>query len=136
VIYITRKFHFSASHRLYKEELSDEENYKLYGKCSNPNGHGHNYILEITIEGEINKNTGYVMDLSQVKDIVEKNIIQKTDHKNLNTDVDFMQGIIPSAENIAAAIWKELYDKFNFGNCRLYSVRIKETENNSAEYRG
>lgn len=133
---ITRKFHFSASHRVYDPKLSDAENLKLYGKCSNPNGHGHNYVMDITVSGEVDRKTGFVMDLSELKDIVEKNIIEKVDHKNLNIDVEFLKGILPSTENLAVRFWEQIENTVNTENRKLYSVRLQETVNNSAEYRG
>ncbi len=136
MVYITRKFHFSASHRMYKPELSDEENFELYGKCSNPNGHGHNYILEVTVAGEPDPQIGYVMDLKKLKEIVEDIIIEKVDHKNLNVDVDFMKSIIPTAENIVIGFWNQLESKINNNHRKLYSLKLFETENNVVEYRG
>ena len=136
MVYITRRFHFSASHRMYKPELNDEENYKLYGKCSNPNGHGHNYILEVTVEGEADSEIGYVMDLKKLKEIVEDTLIEKVDHKNMNVDVEFMKDVIPTSENIVIKFWQKLTDKINNNNRRLYSLKLFETENNIVEYRG
>lgn len=135
-MFITRKFHFSASHRVYDPKLSDEENYRIYGKCSNPNGHGHNYVMNITVSGDINPETGFVMDLTELKDLVEKEIISKVDHKNLNIDVDFLKGILPSTENVAVKFWEQIENKINSSNRKLYSIRIGETVNNSVEYRG
>jgi 6-pyruvoyltetrahydropterin/6-carboxytetrahydropterin synthase len=136
MIYLTRKFQFSASHRIYNPALSDEENYNLYGKCSNPNGHGHNYILKVTVTGEIDAQTGYVIDIKNIKKITESEIIEKVDHKNLNLDVEFMKGIIPTTENILFQFWKLLADKLNTGKVKLYSLKLSETANNFAEYRG
>ena len=134
MVYITRRERFSAAHRLYKPELSDEENFKLYGLCSNPNWHGHNYVLEVVVKGKIDPGTGYLLDLSNLKKIVRKHVIEKVDHKNLNLETDFMKGIIPSSENIVIAIWKQLVDKIPKGT--LYSVKLYETENNYFEYKG
>ncbi len=136
MIYITRRFHFSASHRMYKPELNDEENFKLYGKCSNPNGHGHNYLLEVTVAGEPDSDIGYVMDLKKLKEIVDDELIEKVDHKNLNIDVEFMKGVIPTSENIAIKFWEQLESKINNNHRKLYSVKLFETENNFVEYRG
>jgi len=133
-VYITRREVFSASHRLYNSNLSEEENCELYDKCSNPNGHGHNYILEVMVAGEVNPSTGYLLDLKKLKKIIKENITDKLDHKNLNLDVDFLQGVIPTSENICIAIWNELSDKITVGN--LYSVKMYETENNYIEYKG
>jgi 6-pyruvoyltetrahydropterin/6-carboxytetrahydropterin synthase len=134
MFFVTRREIFSAAHRLYNPKFSDEENIRIFGKCSNPNWHGHNYTLEVIVAGEINPETGYLIDLKLLKEIILKNIIDKVDHKNLNTETDFMSGIIPTAENITAAIWKQLVDKIPGGN--LYSVKLYETENNYFEYRG
>lgn len=135
-MFITRRFHFSASHRVYNPGLSDEENLKVYGKCSNPNGHGHNYIMDVTVSGEVDEQTGFVMDLSQLKLIVEENIISKVDHKNLNIDVDFMKDVLPSTENIARKFWEQIAGKINTDARKLYSIKISETVNNSVEFRG
>lgn len=134
MMYVTRREVFSASHRLHNPELSDEENEKIFDKCNNPNGHGHNYVLEVVVAGEINPKTGYVIDLKKLKKIVREHVISKLDHKNLNMDVDFMNNIIPSAENIAVAIWEQLENKIDEGE--LYSVKLYETENNYVEYKG
>ncbi|MDP4115321.1 MAG: 6-carboxytetrahydropterin synthase [Bacteroidota bacterium] len=134
MIYVTRREVFSAAHRIFIPGLTDEENFIRYGKCSNPNWHGHNYTLEVVVAGEIDKETGYVIDLNILKEIIKTNIIDKVDHKNLNTETDFMQGIIPSSENIAQAIWNVLADKIPAG--KLYSVKLFETENNYFEVRG
>lgn len=134
MIYVTRREVFSASHRLYNPHLSEEENNLLFGKCNNPNGHGHNYTLEVTICGEINPATGYLIDLKLLKEIIIENVIIKVDHKNLNLDVDFLTGQIPTAENIAVGIWNQLESKIPVG--KLYSVKLKETENNFIEYKG
>jgi 6-pyruvoyltetrahydropterin/6-carboxytetrahydropterin synthase len=134
MIYITRRERFSAAHRLYKPELSDEENFELYGLCSNPNWHGHNYVLEVVVKGDVNPETGYLIDLKDLKEIIRKNIIEKVDHKNLNLETDFMEGIVPSAENIVIAIWKQLVDRIPQGT--LHSVKLYETENNYFEYKG
>lgn len=134
MIYVTRREVFSASHRLFNPQLTDEQNDKLFGKCNNPNGHGHNYILEVIVAGEINPDTGYLIDLKLLKKIIIDNVISKVDHKNLNMDVQFLSGKIPTAENIAIAIWNELDGKIPDG--RLYSVKLYETENNYVEYRG
>ena len=134
VVYITRRETFAAAHRLFKPELSDEENLKLFGKCSNPNWHGHNYTLEVIVAGKVDADTGFVMDLKDLKEIVRRNVITKVDHKNLNLDTDFMKGKIPTSENIVIAIWNELEDKITKG--KLFSVKLYETENNYFEYKG
>jgi 6-pyruvoyltetrahydropterin/6-carboxytetrahydropterin synthase len=134
MVYITRIEKFSASHRLYNPNLSEEENFNIYGKCANKNGHGHNYTLEITLKGEIDPKTGYLFDLSLLKKIIKQHIIDKVDHKHLNYDVDFLQNIIPTTENLAVAFWQILSQ--HLPKNLLYSVKVYETENNIAEYRG
>ncbi|MBK7378227.1 MAG: 6-carboxytetrahydropterin synthase [Ignavibacteriales bacterium] len=132
--YATRRETFSAAHRLFIPDISDEENLKLFGKCSNPNWHGHNYVLEVTVKGGINPSTGFVIDLKLLKEIIIERVIKKVDHKNLNLDTEFMKGIMPTTENVAIAIWNQLVDQIPTG--RLYSVRLSETENNFVEYKG
>lgn len=134
MIYVTRRATFNAAHRVFNPNLSDEENSKIFGKCSNPNWHGHNYILEVVVAGEINPETGYLIDLKDLKEIINEYVVEKVDHKNLNLEVDFMKGIQPSAENITIQIWKQLEKKIPSG--KLYSVKLYETENNYFEYRG
>ncbi|MDZ7766876.1 MAG: 6-carboxytetrahydropterin synthase [Melioribacteraceae bacterium] len=134
MVYVTRRETFAAGHRLYNPEWSEEKNKEIFGKCNNPNGHGHNYTMEVIVKGDVDPETGYVIDLKKLKTIIKDNVIKKVDHKNLNVDVDFMSGIIPTAENIAVAIWKQLVDKIPSG--KLHSVKIYETENNYAEYKG
>lgn len=134
MVYITRREVFAASHRLFNPGLSDEKNFEIYGKCSNPNGHGHNYTLEVVVAGEVNPDTGYLIDLKDLREIIRENVTNKLDHKNLNLDVEFLKGKITSSENIAIAIWNELKNKIPAGN--LYSVKLYETENNYVEYKG
>jgi len=100
MIYLTKILSFSASHRVFNPTLSDEENYELYQECSNPNGHGHNFVLEVVVKGEINSNTGFVIDLKILKQIIQKEIIDLVDHKNLNLDIKELNGIIPTSENL------------------------------------
>jgi 6-pyruvoyltetrahydropterin/6-carboxytetrahydropterin synthase len=134
MIYITRRETFAAAHRLFKNGLSDDENFLLFGKCSNPNWHGHNYTLEVVVSGNVNPDTGFVIDIKKLKEIIHKNVISKVDHKNLNIDTEFMKGLIPTSENIVTAIWNQLENKISGG--KLYSVKLYETENNYFEYRG
>ena len=134
MIFVTRRETFSASHRLHNENWTDEKNEEVFGKCNNPNGHGHNYVLEVSVMGEIDNETGYVIDTKLLKWIIRKNIIEKVDHKHLNLDVDFLKGIIPTAENIAVAFWEQIFDKIPNG--KLFSIKIYETENNYFEYKG
>ncbi len=137
MIYVTRKSHFNAAHRLHNPDKSDEWNRKTFGKCNNPNWHGHNYNLEVTVVGEADPETGYVIDLGVLNGIIEKKILDKCDHKNLNVEVPFLEGIIPTAENLVKAFFQELEDNINnesYGSSRLYSVKLFETERNVAEY--
>ncbi|MBL1213055.1 MAG: 6-carboxytetrahydropterin synthase [Ignavibacteriae bacterium] len=132
--YVTRREVFSAAHRLHSNDYSDAENAEIFGKCNNPNGHGHNYVLEVVVKGEIIKETGYVIDLKILKNIIREHVIKKVDHKHLNHDVDFLHGINPTAENIALGIWEQLVNKIPNGE--LHSVKLYETENNYVEYKG
>ena len=133
-VYVTRTAHFNAAHRLHNPAKSDAWNRETYGKCNLPNWHGHNYTLDVTVAGEPDPDTGYVIDLGELKQIMSEKVIDKLDHRNLNLDVDFLDGVMPSTENVAVAIWNELVDELPNG--RLYSVRLRETRNNVAEYRG
>lgn len=134
VVYLTRKQHFSASHRLYNPDWTDEKNRKMFGKCNNPNGHGHNYEMEVTVVGNPSEETGMVMDLKRLSDIISEEIIDKVDHKHMNFDVDFLRGIIPTAENVAIAFWHIL--KNNIQGGKLYAIKLCESDNNFVEYRG
>lgn len=136
MIFLTRRERFNAAHRLYKLDWSDEKNYEVFGKCSNPNWHGHNYELFVTIKGDVNSETGFVINLKTLSKIVRERVIEKIDHKNLNIDVEFMQGKITTAENIAIAIWNEIEPDINNLSCELHCVKVVETENNSIEYYG
>jgi 6-pyruvoyltetrahydropterin/6-carboxytetrahydropterin synthase len=134
MVYVTRKAHFSASHRLYNPAWPDGKNSEVFGKCNNPNGHGHNYDIEVTVAGAPPADTGMVIDLKKLAEIVEEEIIERVDHKHLNLDVDFLRGMIPTAENMAIAFWKVLEPKIHEG--RLHSIRLYESVNNFVEYRG
>ena len=135
MVHVTRRVVFSASHRLHNPEWSDEKNYEIFDKCNNPNGHGHNYVMEVTVSGKQDFGSGYVIDLKIMKKIINEIIVDKVDHKNLNLDVDFLKGIIPSIENLAVIFWEELQDKFGEA-IKLTKIKICETENNSIEYMG
>lgn len=134
MIYITRREHFNAAHRLYREDLSEEENYRLFGKCANPGFHGHNFTLYVTVRGTPNPETGFVTDLKKLSELIRDQVTEKIDHRNLNKDIDFLQGVIPTIENIAIGIWNELTPHLK--DCELYSVKLYETENQYAEYFG
>jgi len=131
---VTRRVHFCAGHRLYNPALGDDENQATYGACSNPNGHGHNYDLEVTVEGKIDPSVGYVMDLRALKTLLQDVVLDDLDHANLNVDVPWLDGVVPTTENLAVAIWSRLVGQFT--GPRLVSVRLWETERNSVEYRG
>ena len=134
MVLVTRRAEFSASHRLYNPLWSDQKNREVFGKCNNPNGHGHNYTIEVTVEGEPPEETGMVIDLKKLADIIESEVVERVDHKHMNVDVDFLSGIIPTAENMAIAFWKILKPKISEG--RLVSVKLFESTNNFVEYRG
>ena len=133
-VYVTRKMHFNAAHRLHNSGKSDAWNAETFGKCNSPNWHGHNYVLEVTVAGVPDPDTGYVVDLGDLKKVIDEKVISKLDHSNLNLDVDFMQGIIPSTENLSIQIWNQIEPHLPAGS--LHSVVLRETDNNSAEYRG
>ena len=134
MVYLTRKEHFSASHRLHNPDWSDEKNREVYGKCNNFNGHGHNYDIEVTVVGNPPKETGMVIDLKKLSDIIIEEIIDKVDHKHMNFDVDFLQGLIPTAENMVIAFWQILNNNIQGG--KLYAIKLYESDNNFVEYRG
>jgi 6-pyruvoyltetrahydropterin/6-carboxytetrahydropterin synthase len=131
---VTRRVHFSAGHRLHNPSLSDQRNRETYGLCNNPSGHGHNYDLEVTVEGEVDPVTGYVMDLKHLKDLLTETVLTDLDHANLNLDVEWLRDVVPTTENLAVAIWRRLQG--GLADVKLVSVRIWETDRNSVEYRG
>ncbi len=134
MVYVTRRVDFSASHRLYNPTFSHEKNDEIFDKCNNVMGHGHNYILEVTVKGQPDPETGYVIDLKKLRDILAREIIDKVDHKHLNFDVEFLKGIIPTAENIAVTFWNIIEDKLPAGE--LHSLKLFESDNNFVEYFG
>lgn len=131
---VTRRLTFNAAHRVHNPELSDLENARLFGKCNNPNWHGHNYVLEVSVRGPIDDKTGYVLDLARLKDVVTREVIEKVDHRNLNLDVDFMRGVIPTTENLVVGIWGILVKAV--APAELELLRLWESENNRVEYSG
>jgi len=135
MIYLSRVYDFAASHRLYNEGFTDEENARIFGKCSNPNGHGHNYTLDVTVKGLPDSKTGMVVDLAVLDHLVQTLILDKVDHKNLNLDVDFIAGIIPTTEQVAQAIWAQLSPHIP-APAALHRIRLQESKNNMAEYYG
>jgi 6-pyruvoyltetrahydropterin/6-carboxytetrahydropterin synthase len=136
MIYLTRRERFCSAHRMFRQEWSDEENLRVFGKCSNPNWHGHNYVLWVTIKGEPAEGRGFILNINILKQIILDNVIDKIDHKNLNLEVDFMKGRIATTENLAVAIWDELKPFIENEGASLHCVKIEETENNSIEYYG
>ncbi|HUN65309.1 MAG TPA: 6-carboxytetrahydropterin synthase [Bacteroidota bacterium] len=134
MVYLTRKEHFCASHRLFNPAYSYEKNVEVYGKCAYENGHGHNYEIEVTVCGEPDPETGMIIDLKKLSDIMEEKILKVVDHRHLNMDVEFLKGVIPTAENLAVVFWNILRPMITAG--RLYAVRVYETPANYAEYRG
>jgi 6-pyruvoyltetrahydropterin/6-carboxytetrahydropterin synthase len=132
-ILVTIKTHFSAAHRLYRSDWDDSKNCEVFGSCANPNGHGHNYELEVTLDGPINPETGMIADMKDLKALVNELIVSRVDHKHLNLDVPFLHGIIPTAENLAVAFWAVLESRIPAG--RLYELRLQETERNIAVVR-
>jgi 6-pyruvoyltetrahydropterin/6-carboxytetrahydropterin synthase len=130
---VTRRLRFNAAHRVHNPALTDDENRRLYGKCNNPNWHGHNYTLDVSVTGPI-ADTGYVIDLSAVRDIVTREVIDQVDHRNFNLDVPFMQGVNPTSENIIVAFWKVIEPAIR--PARLTRLRLWETENNYVDFHG
>ena len=136
MIYITRRERFNAAHKLHREEWSLEKNEEVFGNCSNPNWHGHNYELYVTVKGEVNPETGFLIDLKRMKEIMVSEVIDKLDHKNVNLDVDFMKGKMASTEVMAMEIFHVLRPFFEKENVLLHAVRLHETEKNYVEYFG
>jgi 6-pyruvoyltetrahydropterin/6-carboxytetrahydropterin synthase len=133
-VYVTRQVHFTAGHRLYNPARSGAWNQRTFGPCANANGHGHNYVLEATVRGRPDRETGYVLDLGDLKRALEKAVVVPCDHRNLNKDVDFLKGIIPTAENLVVAFWARIAPRIKAG--MLHSLRLYETPRNFAEYLG
>lgn len=136
LVFLTRRERFNAAHRMFRSDWSDEKNNEVYGKCSNPNWHGHNYTLFVTVKGELNPETGYVVNLKTLSQIITQHVIEKVDHKNINIEVDFMKGKFPSSESLAIAIWEVLDPHIKQLDISLHCIRIEETENNFVEYFG
>ena len=131
----TRRVHFSAAHRLYRPDWSDEQNARVFGDCANPNWHGHNYEIDVTVEGPVDPETGYVMDLKLLRDALEASVVKDVDHRNLNLEVSWMEGITPTTENPVVAIWHRIVRALPDG-IRLARVVLHETPRNSVEYTG
>ena len=135
IVRATRRFHFAAAHRLFRAEWSDERNREVFGACSNPNWHGHNYEVDVTVEGPVDPETGYVMDLKRLRDLLDAEVVQDVDHRNLNREVAWMEGLNPTTENLTVAIWKRVESALPEG-VRLARVVVHETPRNSVEYTG
>ncbi len=136
MIYITRKEHFNAAHKLHRADWTEEKNAEVFGKCANPNWHGHNYEVFVTVKGEPAAETGFVIDLKFLSKLIKERVIDKLDHKNINMDVDFMKDKMASTEILTIAIWEQLEAEINAKGCYLHCVKLYETENNFVEYFG
>jgi 6-pyruvoyltetrahydropterin/6-carboxytetrahydropterin synthase len=134
MVYLTRRVSFSASHRLWSNQHTEAENYAIYEKCANPNGHGHNYVLEVTVQGIPDPGTGMVLNLTRLKHSMNEQVVKWVDHKHLNYDVSWLEGFIPTTEVLVIKFWERLADALPTG--MLYEVKLYETENNVASYRG
>ena len=134
MVYLTRRASFSASHRLWSDQFTEAENYAMYEKCANPNGHGHNYVLEVTVQGIPHPRTGMIVNLTELKHVINEQVVKWVDHKHLNYDVTWLEGSIPTTEVLVVKFWERLVSAFPKG--MLYEVKLYETENNVASYRG
>jgi 6-pyruvoyltetrahydropterin/6-carboxytetrahydropterin synthase len=134
MVYLTRRAEFSASHYYYKPELSPEENQRLFGKCANLNGHGHNYVLEVTVKGEVDSQTGFVVDLKELKDIMNREVVDAMDHRHLNKEVPEFANVVPTTENLAIATWQRLQPKLKIA--KLHRVRVYEAPDLFADFYG
>ena len=130
---ITRRATFAAAHRLYRPSWDAARNESVFGRCANPGGHGHNYVVEVTVGGELDPETGMIADLKWVKEVMDRYVIDLVDHRNLNTDVPFLEGLVPTAENLARVFWDRLVGPIS-EQARLVRVTVHETENNAATY--
>ncbi|ACF12957.1 6-pyruvoyl tetrahydropterin synthase and hypothetical protein [Chloroherpeton thalassium ATCC 35110] len=138
-VFVTRKVHFSAAHRLFNPEFSDAENELIYDRCNNIYGHGHNYELEVTLKGPVDKATGYVFDLKKLDKILSEEILSKVDHKHLNFDVEMLKDMIPSAEVLSIVFWNAIQNRLSelgYTQVALYEVKLFESERNFVRYRG
>ncbi|HDR88409.1 MAG TPA: 6-carboxytetrahydropterin synthase [Bacteroidetes bacterium] len=136
MLYLTRRERFNAAHRMYHPEWTDDKNLEVFGKCSNPNWHGHNYNLFVTVKGEPHPETSLVVNLKELSRVIREKVVEPLDHRNMNLEVDFMEGKIASTENLAMAIWEVLEKEVQVLGVKLHCIRIEETENNIVEYYG
>ncbi|MGB0932174.1 MAG: 6-pyruvoyl trahydropterin synthase family protein [Chitinophagales bacterium] len=136
MVYLTRRERFNSAHKLYNPKWDDAKNEEVFGKCANENWHGHNYHLYVTVKGKPNPDTGFIINVKTLSSIIQKRVIEKVDHRNLNLDVDFLRGVIPSTENFAQAIWQQLASDIEATGSILHCVKLTETENIYVEYYG
>lgn len=136
MVYITRRETFNAAHRLFRPEWDDRKNLEVFGKCSNPQWHGHNYVLFVTVRGHVDPETGFVVNLKSLGRLIREKVTDKLDHANINLEVDFMQGRMASSENLAVGIWEQLKEPVKKLGATLHRIRLEETENNYVEYFG
>ena len=136
MVHITRRETFNAAHRLFRPEWDDQKNLEVFGKCSNPKWHGHNYVLLVTVEGTVSPQTGFVVNLKELSQVIKSRVIDQIDHANINLEVGFMKGRLASTENLAIGIWEQLEEPVRQLGARLYKVRLEETEKNFVEYFG
>ena len=135
MVYVTRKVHFNGAHKLYNPKWSEEKNEEVFGRCANKNWHGHNFDMYVTVKGNPNPDTGFVMDLKKLKVILNDKVVSKLDHSNFNVDVDFLKGVMPSIENIVMKIWEQILPELP-ADVHLHCIKLYETENQFVEYYG
>jgi len=135
-VYITRRENFNAAHKLWNESWSEEKNVEVFGKCSNKNWHGHNFTIYVTVKGVPNPDTGFVINLKGLSDIIKSEVIEPLDHKNLNLDVPFLTGLLASTENVVIKIWEQIEKPILSAGGALAKIKLVETENNYVEYFG
>ncbi len=135
-VYITRRETFNAAHKLYREDWSEEKNWEVFGRCSNRNWHGHNFTIYVTVKGLPSEETGFVINLKDLSEIIKQEVVEPLDHRNLNLDVSFLQGILVSTENIVIQLWERLNDPIKMAGGELVKIKLVETENNYVEYFG
>lgn len=135
-VYITRRETFNAAHKLWREEWSEEKNFEVFGRCSNKNWHGHNFTIYVTVKGIPNEDTGFVINLKDLSEIIKQEVVEPLDHKNLNLDVPFLKGMLASTENIVIQIWDRMIIPIQKAGGELVKIKLVETENNFVEYYG